>query len=280
MHVLVAGCGWLGTALARRLVERGHRVTGIRRDPARAAALGAMGVEPLALDLAAPGAAERLPAADAIVACQAAGADGVEAYRAAYVDANRALIAAAARAARALSSTRGRPASSASATAPTSTRRRRLPPRARRRRCSSRRRRSCAAGGGGAADVGRPPLRPVRPGPRWHRRSRARREARARAGRRRVDELLSLETTRSRSCSPRSSGGGGAVYHGSDAEPVRGARSWSGSRPGSRCRRRAPPGAAGPSRRIRSERTRDALGIALEYPSFREGLAPLLDAVP
>src|SRR6266545_2618726 len=97
MHVLVAGCGWLGEALARVLVGRGHRVTGIRRDPARAGALASLGVEPLALDLAAPGAEAHLPAADAVVACQSAGAEGEGAYRAAYVDALRPLLAAASR---------------------------------------------------------------------------------------------------------------------------------------------------------------------------------------
>src|SRR5512146_2976093 len=98
MHVLVAGCGWLGTAIARRLVARGDRVTGIRRDPARAEALAALGVEPLALDLCAERAEDRVPDADAIVACQSAAGDSVPAYRAAYVDANRALLAAARRA--------------------------------------------------------------------------------------------------------------------------------------------------------------------------------------
>jgi nucleoside-diphosphate-sugar epimerase len=97
MRVLVAGCGWLGLELARRLVVRGDEVTGIRRDPARAAALAAEGVTPLALDLSAPGAERHLPRADAVVACQAAGGEGVPAYRAAYLDATRALLAAAAR---------------------------------------------------------------------------------------------------------------------------------------------------------------------------------------
>ncbi len=96
--MLVAGCGWLGTAIARRLLARGDRVTGVRRDPARSAALAALGIEPLALDLADPGAAARLPAADGIVACQSAAADSEVAYRAAYLDANRSLLAAAERA--------------------------------------------------------------------------------------------------------------------------------------------------------------------------------------
>ena len=61
MHVLIAGCGWLGTAVGRALVARGDRVTGVRSDPGRAAALAAHGIEPLALDLAAPEAAARAP---------------------------------------------------------------------------------------------------------------------------------------------------------------------------------------------------------------------------
>ena len=61
MHVLVAGCGWLGTALARALLARGDRVTGVRRHPQRAAELATLGVAPLALDLAAADAARELP---------------------------------------------------------------------------------------------------------------------------------------------------------------------------------------------------------------------------
>jgi nucleoside-diphosphate-sugar epimerase len=93
VHVLVAGAGWLGSALCRALAGHGHRVTALRRDPARAAALVSPGVESMALDLCAPGAADRLPGdLDAVVACQSAGADGPEAYRRAYVDATRTLV--------------------------------------------------------------------------------------------------------------------------------------------------------------------------------------------
>ena len=95
MHVLVAGCGWLGSEVALRAVARGDRVTAVRRDVSRAGSLAGAGVRLLALDLIAPDAAERLPFADAIVACQAADGDGVEAYRSTYLAANRALLAAA-----------------------------------------------------------------------------------------------------------------------------------------------------------------------------------------
>lgn len=96
MHVLIAGCGWLGAAVARRLIARGDRVTGLRRDPARAARLRALGVEPLALDLGDADAASRIPTGiDAILALQSA--KGEASYRQAYVHANRTLLEAARR---------------------------------------------------------------------------------------------------------------------------------------------------------------------------------------
>jgi nucleoside-diphosphate-sugar epimerase len=96
-HVLVAGAGWLGTALGRALLAGGDRVTAVRRHPGLPPGLEGTGAAALALDLAEPGAERALPAdLDAIVACQAAGGDGVEGYERAYVLASRALLARAA----------------------------------------------------------------------------------------------------------------------------------------------------------------------------------------
>lgn len=96
MHVLIAGCGWLGQAVARRLIARGDLVTGIRSDPARAAALSGLGITPLALDLTDPSAGSNLPRdLDAILALQAARGAGEAAYRQAYLEANRTLLEAA-----------------------------------------------------------------------------------------------------------------------------------------------------------------------------------------
>jgi nucleoside-diphosphate-sugar epimerase len=96
MHVLVAGCGWLGTAVAARLLARGDRVTGIRTGRARAEALRALGIDPLALDLADPDSAGRIPGGvDAILALQAAQGGGEPAYRRAYLEANATLLLAA-----------------------------------------------------------------------------------------------------------------------------------------------------------------------------------------
>jgi len=98
VHILLAGCGWLGTAVAERLLARGDRVTGIRADPERAEGLRALGIEPLPLDLADPAAAERIPrGVQAILALQSARDGSPEAYRRAYLQANATLLAAARR---------------------------------------------------------------------------------------------------------------------------------------------------------------------------------------
>lgn len=93
MHVLIAGCGWLGCAVAERLLARGDRVTGIRSDPGRAEHLRELGIEPLAVDLAEPASRTQIPKdVDAILALQAARGEGEAAYRRAYLDANRTLL--------------------------------------------------------------------------------------------------------------------------------------------------------------------------------------------
>jgi nucleoside-diphosphate-sugar epimerase len=75
-------------------------------------------------------------------------------------------------------------------------------------------------------------------------------------------------------------GEGGAVYHASDAEPVRrrDLAIWVAARLGFPPPRK-PDGERAPSlpdRRIHAEWSRTALALALRFPTFREGLAPLL----
>ena len=79
-RVLVAGCGYVGTALALLLLRRGHEVFGLRRD---AAALPA-GIGALAGDLERP---ESLPRADfdALVFCAGPRATDETSYRATYL---------------------------------------------------------------------------------------------------------------------------------------------------------------------------------------------------
>jgi nucleoside-diphosphate-sugar epimerase len=276
MHVLVAGCGWLGAAVARALVARGDRVTGIRRDPARAAALAELGVTPLALDLAAPGAASALPRdVDAVVACQSASGDGAEAYRRAYVDANAALLElAAAGRVRSFVYTgstglfgqrdggdvdEDTPPAPASRTAEVLVEAEALV---------------------AAAAVAGVPARIVRlsglygPG-RLGSIDRVRRGVLALGpGDDSWMNFCHLDDAVATVLAALDRGRAGAVYHGSDAAPPRRREvvEWIAARLGI-----APPraevGAPGPNRRVLAERTRRELGFVLAYPSFRDGFA-------
>jgi nucleoside-diphosphate-sugar epimerase len=276
MHVLVAGCGWLGTAVARRLVARGDRVTGVRRDARRALALARDGVTPLTLDLAARGAADRIPAVDAVVAAQSASADGTAPYRAAYLDANRTLLEAAERVgARALVYTgstgvfgqcdgsevdEDTPPAPASASAEVLVEAEALVRGASRgtlRTTVVRLSGLYGPGRTGLLDRVRVGALALGPGDdAWmnfcH-----------------VDDAVAFVLAALDRGAP------GGLYHGSDAEPAlrREVVEWIAARLGI-----APPrgvAAPGPSRRIRSERTRAALGVTLAHPSFRHGLAAL-----
>ncbi len=285
MHVLVAGCGWLGQAVARALVSRGDRVTAARRDPGRAAAHAALGAAPLARDLADPASAGRLPRdLEAVVACQSAGADTPEAYRAAYVEANRTLLAAAGRlplrgyvytgSTGVFGQRDGSDVDEATAPMPAGSGAEVL--------VAAERLVLDAA----AAGV---PARVVRlsglygPG-------RAGVVDRVRSGAlalgpgddawmnwcHREDAVAVVLAALDR-------GRRGGVYHGSDAQPARRREvvQWIAARLGIPPPRRAEGGVAAPggraaNRRVLAERTRVELGVALAYPSFREGLAPLL----
>lgn len=91
MQVLIAGCGYVGSELGRRLAAAGHTVWGMRRRPEGLPD----GLLPLAADLADPASLAGLPEGlDWVV--YAAAADGFDdaAYRTAYVDGPRNLLAA------------------------------------------------------------------------------------------------------------------------------------------------------------------------------------------
>ena len=91
MRVLIAGCGYVGSELARRLGAEGDDVFGLRRRPEGLPP----GVKAIAADLSDPASLRGLPdALDAVVYAVAADAFDDGAYRAAYVDGLRNLLAA------------------------------------------------------------------------------------------------------------------------------------------------------------------------------------------
>jgi nucleoside-diphosphate-sugar epimerase len=91
LRVLIAGCGYVGGALAERLVAEYHAVWGLRRDPARLPG----GVHPFAADLSDPSTlADLPPALDFVVYAAAPNGPSDERYRAIYVDGLRNLLAA------------------------------------------------------------------------------------------------------------------------------------------------------------------------------------------
>ena len=277
MRVLVAGAGWLGSALARRLLAEGHGVVAVRRDPASLRPLVEAGATALALDLATPGAARLIPRdVDAVVACQSSSVDTPEAYRAAYVEANRALLEAAARnAVRGFVYTGstgvfgqrdGGDVDERTAPSPSGAVGEVL--------VEAERAVLDAASGGVRACVVRLSglYGPGRTGI----------LERVRTGRLSLGpgddawmNFCHLDDAVSFVLAGLERGEAGRVYHGSDAAPARrrDVVEWIAGRLGIPPPRGdgAPPG---PNRRIRSEWSREVLGVTLRYPSFREGLAP------
>jgi nucleoside-diphosphate-sugar epimerase len=80
-RILIAGCGYVGTALGELLRAEGHDVVGVRRDPSGLPP----GIEPLAFDLASGQPLVLPDPVDFAVYCVGAKASSEEAYRAAYL---------------------------------------------------------------------------------------------------------------------------------------------------------------------------------------------------
>ena len=86
MRILIAGCGYVGSSLARQLLHDGHEVFGLRREPTDLPE----GVVPVAADLAEPRGFDGIPGAlDACVTAISADERSQGAYEAAYVRAVR-----------------------------------------------------------------------------------------------------------------------------------------------------------------------------------------------
>jgi len=91
MKVLIAGCGYVGTALGAELVKAGHEVWGLRRDLDAARALESQGIKPIVANLQRTETLKSLPVVDTVVLCQAPSKKSDE-YKNIYFDATRNLL--------------------------------------------------------------------------------------------------------------------------------------------------------------------------------------------
>lgn len=83
MRALIAGCGYVGTALAARLLDAGASVWGLKRNPGDLP----VGMSPVAADLTDPTTLGGVPSdLDVVVYCPSAGQSSDEAYRRVYVE--------------------------------------------------------------------------------------------------------------------------------------------------------------------------------------------------
>lgn len=93
-RLVIFGCGYVGSALARAAVAEGARVTALTRNPAKAAALSASGVEQAVVaELADTAWHARIPGgADLVVNCVSSGG-GPTGYQQSYVEGMRSILA-------------------------------------------------------------------------------------------------------------------------------------------------------------------------------------------
>lgn len=89
MRVLIAGCGYVGSALGELLAAEGHTVFGLRRNPAALP----NSITPVAADLSRPLDPESLPQnLDLVFYTASSGGSDDSSYRSAYVDGPRHLL--------------------------------------------------------------------------------------------------------------------------------------------------------------------------------------------
>jgi nucleoside-diphosphate-sugar epimerase len=97
-HLFVAGCGYIGRAVAGAAMREGARVTALTRNPETAAALREAGVAVIVADLASDAWHRQCgEAPDLLLNCVSSGGGGLEAYRRSYVEGMASLAAWAAR---------------------------------------------------------------------------------------------------------------------------------------------------------------------------------------
>ncbi|MBA3848420.1 MAG: epimerase [Opitutus sp.] len=92
-RLMIFGCGYVGGALADAVLARGARVTALTRNPEKAAALAARGIETVVGELGSSDWHARIaPGADIVVNTVSASDSTVEGYRRSYVDGMRSIL--------------------------------------------------------------------------------------------------------------------------------------------------------------------------------------------
>ncbi|ACB76056.1 NAD-dependent epimerase/dehydratase family protein [Opitutus terrae] len=93
-RLVIFGCGYVGSAIARQAIARGLRVTALTRNPATAESLQAGGVEPVVADLAGSAWHPQIAGgARYVLNAVSAGGGGIDGYRHSYVDGMRSILA-------------------------------------------------------------------------------------------------------------------------------------------------------------------------------------------
>jgi nucleoside-diphosphate-sugar epimerase len=93
-RLVILGCGYLGSAVAREAIAAGMEVDALTRNPARAAELAGMGAKAVMADLALWDWHDRVRAgAELVLNCVSSGWRGIEGYRRSYVDGMRSSLA-------------------------------------------------------------------------------------------------------------------------------------------------------------------------------------------
>lgn len=93
-HLVVFGCGYVGSAVARQALDRGMAVTTLTRNAAKAEALRAAGCAVVVGDLATPDWHGQIAGgADFVLNCVSSGGGGIDGYRRSYVEGMRSVLA-------------------------------------------------------------------------------------------------------------------------------------------------------------------------------------------
>lgn len=86
MDVAILGCGYVGTAVGRRLADAGYEVVGVRRSTAGLEAIRSAGLEAIRADITDTRDLEGIPSADWVVYAASAGRTSEQTARAVYVE--------------------------------------------------------------------------------------------------------------------------------------------------------------------------------------------------